>query len=307
MHGIDIRAIDLNLLVALGALLETSSVTEAARRSGVTQSSMSHNLGRLRELLGDPLLVRSGRGMQQTPRADALRAPTQRILAEIQRLLQAEVSFDPATSSRVFALACPDLLGALFPTLLARLLSEAPSIGLEVHRPLRGDAVLSLDETGDELGLGPPRPNAPGIQQRRLGILHWAVFGRVDHPALSGRLTRKSFAQYPHVYVTTGTPGPSFVDEAMSAAGIERTIGLTVESFLLALLAAAASDFLYTGPEEIIVPLAARLGLTYQPPPVPIPEVPVNAYWPERLQHDPGHRWLRDRVGAVVTEILAAT
>ncbi|MCA9658877.1 MAG: LysR family transcriptional regulator [Myxococcales bacterium] len=301
----DLRRVDLNLLVALESLLETTSVTAAARHTGITQSSMSHNLRRLRELFGDPLLVRNGRKMERTPRAEALRAPTQRILAEIQRLVAAEDAFDPATSQRVFAIACPDLLAAILPELLACLHRDGPAVSLEFHRPPRGDVAAAL-ASGDELALGPPRESAPGLLQRRLGTVRWAVFGRAGHPALAGPLTIEAYTRYPHVLVSTGTPGPGFVGEALEAAGVDRRVGLTVESFLLAPHAVAASDLLYTGPWELIRPHVAGIGLASQPPPVALPEVPVNAYWPERVHHDPGHQWLRERVVQVVIEILGA-
>ena len=192
MKSVAVPMTDLNLLVALGALLETNSVTEAARRLGITQSSMSHNLGRLREFFGDPLLVRSGRGMRQTPHAEALRAPTQRVLAEIQRLIQAEVSFDPKTSRRVFDIACPSLVTVILPGLLARLHAEGPGIGIKLHTPRRGNVVAALKESRVELALGPPQENAPGVLQRRVGTVGWAVFGRAGHPALAGRLTERA-------------------------------------------------------------------------------------------------------------------
>ena len=105
--------------------------------------------------------------------------------------------------------------------------------------------------------------------------------------------------------VRTGTPGPGFVCQALEDQGVKRTIGLTVESFLLAPYAVAASDLLYTGPWELIRPFACRLELSSQAPPLPLPDVPVNVYWPERVHHDPGHRWLREQVSDAVSDVLS--
>ena len=124
LHGID-----LNLLAAFDALAEERNVTRAAARAGVTQSAMSHTLRRLRDLLGDPLLVRGGGGMVLTPRAEALRAPLRAALAELARVLDEPAQFDPATSTRGFRVVAPDLFDMLaLPRLLPRLAAQAPGM-----------------------------------------------------------------------------------------------------------------------------------------------------------------------------------
>ncbi|MEZ4251049.1 MAG: LysR family transcriptional regulator [Polyangiales bacterium] len=140
-----LASLDLNLLVALDALLQEGSVTRAARRLGLSQPATSHALARLRELFGDPLLVRVGRGLAPTPRAEALRAPLERVLADVRRLLRERPAFDPATSRRRFVLLCPDLLAPLLPELLTVLEHDAPGVDLAVEQP-RGDIHGPLEE-----------------------------------------------------------------------------------------------------------------------------------------------------------------
>lgn len=305
MDEIDLSAIDLNLLVALAALLETRNVTRAARRLRVTQSTMSHTLGRLRALLDDPVLVRTGRAMVLTPRAEALAGPLRRTLAEITHLLQAEPGFEPTSSTRTFSVVCLDVLAAFVPDLLARMRVEAPGVGLDLRIPERFDVAQALQSGEDDLALSPPQPYTSGLMQRALGTVHWQVFGRVGHPALRGpRLTRKAWLAHPHVVVRVGTAGRGYVGDAMAAAGIERTVGLLVPGFMLALQAVARSDLLLTAPAEPMAPLAAALRLTARKPPIAIPEVPVMLYWPERLHGEPGHRWFRACVGEVIAEAL---
>jgi DNA-binding transcriptional LysR family regulator len=307
MDEIDLSAIDLNLLVALAALVETRSVTRAARRLRVTQSTMSHTLARLRVLLGDPVLVRAGRGMELTPRAQAVASPLGRTLAEITRLLAAEPDFDPATSTRTFSLACLDLLAPFVPDLLARMRAEAPRVTLDLRVPERGDIAQALLQGENDLAMAPPQPTTSGLMQRALGTVHWEVFGRAGHPALRPpRLTRKAYLDHPHAVVRLGNGGRGIVGDALATAGLDRKVGLVVPGFMLAPAAVARSDLLLTAPAQPMAPLAVALGLARRKPPIAIPQVPVVLYWPERLHGDAGHRWFRGCVGEVITGILRA-
>lgn len=301
MHGIDVSSTDLNLLLALDALLAEQHVTRAARRIGLTQSSMSHALGRLRELFGDPLLVRAGRGMVLTPRAEALRDPLSRVLADVARLVRHEGSFDAASSTRSFVLLCPDLLAPALPELLAAMSAEAPHVRLEV-RPL--DA--SADLAAADLALSRPRTDGPGLAMRRLGQLTWAVLARRDHPARR-RFDREAWVRYPHVQVATGSGTPSVVDVAIARARLERRVGVTVPSFLMAPEVVARTDFFFTAPRELLRLLAKRLDLVLLDPPIAIDPVAVAVLWHERVEADPAHVWFRGVVARVVRATLART
>ncbi len=300
MHEPNVRAFDLNLLVALDALLEERSVTRAARRVGLSQPAMSHALARLRAELDDPLLVRAGRGMMATPRAERLRAPTRAVLGAIARLLADEGGFEAATSTRTFALTCPDLLAPLLPDLLAAMSREAPRVRLEVHPPPGPD----LAQHGD-LALGRGPVEGAGLVGRTLGRVRWVVVGRRGHPALRGRMTVAKWTRYPHVQIRTGDLRSSVVDRALERQGITRTVGLTVPSFLAAPEVVARTDYLFTAVEELVAPLVDRLGLEAKRPPVPIPDTPVAASWHERVHGDPGQRWFREVVMRVIEARLA--
>lgn len=291
MHEMNLSSFDLNLLVALDALLDEGSVTRAAQRTGISQPAMSHALRRLRDELDDPLLVRDGRAMLPTPRAERLRGPVQRLLADTRRVLRDEGGFDPEISTRAFCLACPDLLALLLPELLAALTERAPAIRLDVV-PSPGP-----DLAGDgDLWLGPAPVQGAGLMSRTIGRVHWAVVGRRGHPALSGRLTVAKWIRHPHVQVRTGDRRPSFIDLALSAAGVQRTIGLTVPSFLAALEVLPRTSYLFTVVRELTEPVADRLGLVVKRPPIPLDPIPVAAAWHERQHADPGHQWFRQTV-----------
>lgn len=307
MNGVDISKIDLNLLVALDALLTERSVTRAARRLGLTQSSMSHSLGRLRVLLGDPLFVRVGRAMEPTPRALHLAAPLRRILGEIGHLLVEEGGFDPATTTRSFSLVCPDLVAPFVPDLLAVLQREAPKVRLQLRPPPRGELASALLDSTDDVAVGLPQPEVPGIMQRALGSIRWCVFARAGHPALRRRWSRDVWLSYPHIVVEVTGMKRGYVNDALSDLGVTRTVGLVVPGFLYAPLAVARTDLLFTGPCPLVAPLAAQLGLVHRPLPFPLPASPVQLYWPERLQSDPGHRWFRSSVARVIKDTLRAS
>ncbi len=301
MHGIDLSAVDLNLLVALDALLAERNVTRAAARLRRTQPATSHALARLRDLFGDPLLVRSGREMVPTPRALALAEPLAQALADLRRLLGEEGAFDPARSARTFRLSCPDLLAAFLPELLAAMSATAPGVALAVRAP-DGDVGAALATT--DLALAPANAAASGLMRKVLGRVTWVVLAREGHPGVGRRLTLARWCAYPHVQVRVREGEPSFVDRALAAAGAERRIALHVPSFLVAPEVVARTDCFFTAPRELVAPIAARLGLAMHRPPLPIPEIPVAAHWHERTHADAGHRWFRDAVGAVVSEVL---
>ncbi len=301
MHPIDIASIDLNLLVALDALLAEQQVTRAARRVGRTQSSMSHALSRLRELFGDPLLVRSGRGMVLTRRAEALREPLSRALAELARIVRDEGPFDAARSTRTFVLSCPDLLAPALPALLSAMRREAPSAGLVVRPSQDSEAELAAGTADVALGRAPMEGSE--LRARSLGTLTWAVIARGDHPARR-RFSAREWVRYPHVQVATGNGTPNIVDGVLARAGLTRRIGVVVPGFLVAPEVVAHTDFFFTAPRELIRPIAERLGLAVLYPPIAIDPLKVVAIWHERVGADAAHEWFRGVIARVVEEQL---
>lgn len=295
MHDTNLSGFDMNLLVALEALLDECSVTRAARRVGISQPAMSHALRRLRDELGDPLLVREGRAMIPSPRAVRMRGPLVQVLADVRRLLGDAGGFDPASSSRAFTLACPDLLALWLPEILAAMTRRAPGVRLEVLPAGGPDAAVDAD-----LWLGAMPAARSGLMQVVLGRVHWAVVGRRGHPAFSGRFTLAKWIRYPHIQVRIGDAQPSRIGQVFDATGTRRTIGLTVPSFLAAVEVLPRTDHLFTAARELVEPVAAARNLVLKRPPLPVDDVVVAAAWHERQQADPGHIWFR----RTVTEVL---
>jgi len=295
MARLELANFNLNLLVALDGLLSQRSVTAAAKRVRVTPSAMSHSLSELRELLGDPLLVRSGRGMVLTPRAEALVGPLHTLLVDAERLLQGGAAFDPATTERRFVIAATDFLTTLLlPPLLEVIAREAPGITLEfVPTARRGNAWLL--ETGDlDIALGAIVDDAPGIRRMDLFTEGFGCAARKGHPTIDGKLDLRRYVETAHLLITLGDDaGPTWIDQALAKLGKERRVGARVRSFVAAPLVIAHSDLLLTGPSMLIRYFAEIVPLQVLAPPIDLPTFPEEAYWHERFEEDPAHAWLR--------------
>lgn len=303
MHAIDdfrtLAALDLNLLTALHALLQTHSVTAAAARIGRTQSATSHALSRLRDALGDPLLVRAGRGLVPTPRALALTEPVARAVHAVSAVFERPVAFEPSTSTRRLRVAVPDLAVGLLPGLLAQVGAQAPGVRLEVLRPGPGwDSALASG--GLDLVLGSASAHSrPDLLQEGFGPVHFAVVGRRGHPVQS--LDLDAWQRWPHVLVQTGDGGRNQLQDVLDARGIHRTVALTVPGFLAALHVVAQTDLWFSTLREFVPPgLADALGLRVHAHPVPLPALQVVQCWHARSSEDPAHAWLRGLVRSQV-------
>ena len=298
MKRVDLSNFNLNLLLALDGLLSQRSVTAAAKRVRVTPSAMSHSLSELRHLLGDPLLVRSGRGMVLSPRAEALVSPLHTLLMDAERLLGGGATFDPATTARRFVIAAPDFLATLLmPALLDAAAREAPGTSLEiVPSSRRGNAWLL--ETGEvDLALGAIVDEAPGIRRMDLLTEGFACAARKGHPSIDGALDLDSYVQTPHLLITLGDDtGPTWIDQALTKLGRRRQVAARVRYFMAAPLIVARSDLLLTGPSMLIRYFAELVPLQVLRPPIDLPTFPEEAYWHQRFDVDPAHAWLRNLV-----------
>lgn len=299
MHAVQLQSVDLNLLIALEAMLAERSVTRAAARLGLTPSAMSHALARLRSTFDDDLLVRTRGGMVPTARAELLLAPLRRALEQLAALMTGPGGFDPATSRREFTLATTDYVeSVLLPPLLARISTEAPGVQLRV-RPLESADVADPLERGTwDVALGAAFDTSPGLQQQTLFAEKLVLVCRKGHPVVKRTIDLATYLQLRHVMVSVRGGSRSAVDEQLASLGQRRQIALLVPHFLAAPLIVAASDLVMTAPARLIDRLGESLGLRVLAPPLAIPEFTVRQVWHERQQDDPGHLWLRQQVFA---------
>lgn len=301
MPGIDsIYDVDLNLLLSLDALLAERSVTRAARRIGVTQPSMSHALARLRELLSDPILVRTAKGLVASPRAEALEQPIRRALADIGDALRRGPEFDPATARRTFTIGTGDY-GELviLPALLKRLAREAPGIDLRVHA-IEEDFTSKLEDLTYDMIVAPQaNPLGAGLVRQKLFEERFVCVMRKGHPASHRPLDLDAFLALSHALVAPRGRAGSFVDDALAEKGLTRRVALMIPHFLVAPLVIAASDLVITLAARVANTFAEMVPLAIRRPPLMLPGFTTYQVWHERRRHDPAHAWLRKTLAEV--------
>jgi DNA-binding transcriptional LysR family regulator len=301
-----IADVDLNLLLALDALLRERSVTRAGAALGLSQPATSHALARLRDLFGDELLVRRNNDMEPTALAETLVAPLTDALARIEDLLWQDRAFDPATADRELVIAMTDFVEAtLLPAALPRLghLGTGPRVRLRL-RPLGGELPERALADGDiDLAVGtilsPPAAMRVSTLYRE-GLL--AVVRR-GHPCLDAPITAASYAALDHALIAAPGDGPGMVDIALEALGLRRNVVLRTPHFLTVVPLIAASDLICTLPARI-----ARAGSTGHDvavfePPIELPAFDVAMYWHPRRERDPAVRWLREQLRAAAATL----
>ena len=302
VHDSMLSSIDLNLLVILRALLQERHVTRAARRVGLSQSAASHALARLRELCGDPLLVRRGRVLELTPRAERLLPSLERGLSDLQSVVSAEPEFDPKTARRLFRIGMADYGQAvLLRPLLRELERAAPGVDLSV---LTFPNLEELIEAGQlDIGAIISATVPSTLSSQALFSDGFVCMVRKGHPRVKGKLTMEGYLSLRHVLVAPGGGPGSIVDTELERRGLERRIALRVSNFLVAPLVVAETDFISTGPELLARRMAKRFSLHLVPPPLRLPRFGLSLAWHPRLDHDPAHRWLRDFVARICTQL----
>ncbi|MBB6559061.1 DNA-binding transcriptional LysR family regulator [Acidovorax soli] len=291
---------DLNLLVTLDALLTEGNVARAAKRLHLSPSAMSRALARLRETVGDPLLVRAGRGLVPTPRALELRERVGQLVHETEAVLRPAQAPDLAQVERTFTLRTSDGFVETFgPTLIERVAAEAPGVRLRFVQKTDKDSTPLRDGAVDlETGvLGP----AMGPEVRVQALLRDRFVGvvRAGHPLAAARVTTRRYTAGRHIAVSRRGLEQGPIEQVMGPLGLQRDIATTVGGFATALALARATDLIATVPERHTAGL--RAGMHCFALPMAVPPITVSLLWHPRLHADPVHRWLR----GVVLEVCA--
>ncbi len=285
---------DLSLLATLDALLQEASVTKAARRMGLSTPAMSHALGRIRERLGDPILVRAGRAMVLTPRAEALRPRIRSLVAEAAQALEAERPFSAGSLRRSFVVHATDHVVTVIGGELDRALAaDAPHVVLRFVPNVADDAAALREGTAD-LAVGIYAALPPEVRTRSLFTDRFVCVVREENPLVGKRLTLKQFVELEHVQVAPrGRPG-GLVDEVLRQQGLERRVKRAVPFFLAALNLVAETDYVLTISERIARKLAPKLGLRVLDAPIALDPYTLQLVWHPRFDGDAGHQYLRD-------------
>lgn len=227
-----LKGLDLNLLVAFDALLDTRSVSRAAQRINLSQPAMSSALGRLRTYFGDELLTVTGKRMYPTPFAESLLPHVRETLRSVDELLATSVSFDPAQSQRTFRVASSDYIAAAFLAPLFRELADsAPGVRFEIILPSE-DSFSQLEEGKLDLVIAPERFAVPGHPTELLLEEEHVVVGWAKNPLFAAPLTEEGFFASGHVTAAIGSrSSPSFADQQLQLMGKNRRIEVIVGSF----------------------------------------------------------------------------
>lgn len=312
----NLRTFDLNLLKVFDEVMAERSLTRAAHRLALTQPAVSNAVRRLRETLGDELLVRKGRSLEPTARALAIWPSVREALRGLQTTLAPTV-FDPATADTAFVLTMADATAAeLMPDLIREIGSEAPAVALRVVPLTTRDPRRLLDDGAADLAIGHfPAALADLTAQAQssgnVAFHHHRLFAgdyvcvmRKDHPLASGPLTLNKFCSARHMLVSFSGRAFGFIDEALSLHGRTRFVALTVNQFFTAGKVVANSDLLTVLPRHFISVTGFEDQLAQRELPFDVPRIQVDALWHQRLDNVPAQTWLRGKLTALAGKVF---
>ena len=310
ISAMNLSALDLNLFVVLHAVLEERSATRAARRLNVTQSAVSNALARLRSVLGDPLVVRSGRGLVATPRAVELAPIIAQAIAHLESAVDRSQAFAPAQSTRTFTIAASDnhqtSEGGRIAAAFARRLPRAQLRIVSADFLAASDGLASGEV---DVAFVPTAMLTPGELSAHVFDERATMVVRRDHPRLPGargKLTPKLFSELPHidVEVVLGKKGVGhrLADRYWKSLGLERRVTVTVPYFTTAALVAATTDCVAGLPSRAARALCRSLPIKIAAATFPLPSMSISLTWHERTDADPGARFFRELVIAAVRD-----
>lgn len=311
----NISRVDLNLLVYLDVLLRECNVTRAAEELGISQPAMSNSLRRLRDLFGDPILVRTSDGMTPTDRALELQSMVRKVLSAAEQVILPKTEFEPLASNRIFRIMASDYTeSTLLPVLLRQLRQQAPNIRLDIMTP--SDVSFHDVERGKvDMVINRFDSLPQSFHQVHLWDDSFSCVMSANNP-VKDKWSLESYLSSKHVWVSkTGmgvgvgmTPDDvqrlGWVDEALSKQGVKRDISLFTRHYQAALLLAEQDDLIVTIPSMSAKSIANSSKVVILDPPFEIERMRLKMVWSPLLQHDPGHKWLRQLIKSVSVEIL---
>lgn len=304
MVPLNFRSLDLNLLRVFDEVMAERSLTRAAHKLSITQPAVSNAMRRLRDVLGDELVVRSGQGVEPTPRALALWPPVREALRQLQESL-APGPFEPATAQSTFVVAMADATAAmLVPALVEIMEREAPGISLRVLPLTTRDPRSLLDDEAADMAVGhfpavladltarAQSGDVVAFESRRLYDGQYVCVMRQGHPLASGPLTLDAFCAARHMLVSFSGRPFGFIDEALASLGRERKIVITVNQFFTAGRVVVGSDLLTVLPLRFVPVTGIADTLVHRALPFDVPAVHVDALWRRRGPQQTAMAWL---------------
>lgn len=290
----DIRSLDLNLLVVFDAMLEHQNVTKAGDSIQLSQPAMSAAVSRLRELFDDPLFVRTRQGMAPTPKAQALSPSVRQVVQTIRGDILQPKEFNPLLSDRTFTLVTPDIAEVNFlPRLISELAKKSPHINLRTLAMPREAAAHSLESASAEMAIGyfPDLHKAGFFQQKLITNSHVCLV-RMNHPTIGNKITSAQFLQAAHAVVKPDGREHLF-ERFLQGKGIKRRVVVELSHFMSLLPIIETSNLLATVPKDLAEFFVQHGNVRYIPTPMKSPVIDVHLFWHQRFHKEPAHIWLR--------------
>ncbi len=295
------RRPDLNILVILCAIYREGSVTRAAERLNLTQSAISHALGRLRAQFDDPLFLRKGNRLVSTPLARALAEAAAEGLDRLEAVFDRKASFDPGADARTFRLGVRDVLEAsILPPLLASMREAAPHVSLASIHLRRSDLATRLASGAVDASIDVCVEQPPEIASERISSETFCVVARRDHPAANRGFDLETYLACEHAQISARPEGDTFEDAALRRLGRRRKVRLRCQHYLAAYRAARGSDLVATMPYRVAALLLEAEAAIALPAPEEIGRMDFHLYWHAARAHDPANLWFRQMAARAV-------
>jgi len=297
MGAINLKDLDLNLLVVFDRLLVDRRVSKVAEHLGLSQPAVSNALARLRKMTDDPLFLRTTRGMEPTPFAQQLAEPIAQALGIIHGAVNQRMSFEPSTARRAFTVGMTDVGEIYFlPALMDELAKVAPNVRISTVRTTAVNLRDEMEAGRIDLAIGLLPQLKAGFFQRRLFKQRYVCMFRKGHRLDKRKVTLAEFCSAKHVVVIAEGTGHGKVDELLERGGVVRDVRLTVPHFVAVGQLLHHSDMVATVPERLAQALAGPFDLAYVNHPAKLPEIAINVFWHAKVHKDPANEWLRGLV-----------
>ncbi len=293
----NLRNIDLNLLVVLDVLIQEKNVTRAAEKIGLSQSAMSSALNRLRDILEDRLLIRQGDRMVPTARAQNLAGPIRRILKDIEDTLYSCPTFDAKKSNRKFSIATTDYGEfVILPKLASQLEKVAPAIELELIRIEIKDIFSFLEKRRVDMVISPKFELPAGFVFESLFDEDFVCLVRSHHPKIKDKLTLDDYLQAKHLLISQSGSRIGIVDKALKKIGLTRQVTITLPHFMIAPWVISETDAVIAIARRISERFINFMPLKSFPCPIEIEGFTMGMTWHRRFENDPSHKWFRNQL-----------
>ncbi len=293
----ELKDIDLNLLVLFDQLLTERKVTKVAENLGLGQPAVSNSLARLRKLLGDELFLRTPRGMEPTPFAEQFAESVSYALGMIHGAINQKASFNPSTSQRRFSLGMTDIGEIYFlPRLMKEISRQAPLTTISTVRNTATNLKDEMEAGHVDLAIGLLPQLKSSFFQRRLFVQKYVCMFRKGHKLDKAKISATEFFGADHVAIVSAGTGHGKVDEIIDSKSNKRKINLTVPHFVAVGHILQSTDMVATVPERLAESMVQPFNLTHVAHPVKLPTIAINLFWHARYHKDPANQWLRSLI-----------